>query len=66
MCMFPKTNENWRAGASIKSGLLDTAAALALVPLKPTTESIGAFSSDFGAPTLTSSFFRSFLDVPCL
>ncbi|EIE18942.1 subtilisin-like protein [Coccomyxa subellipsoidea C-169] len=37
-------------GASIKSGLLDTAAALALVPLKPTTESIGAFSSDFARP----------------
>ncbi|CAL8463962.1 g3497 [Coccomyxa elongata] len=39
-------------GASIKSGLLNTAAALALVPLKPTVESIGAFSSDFSNHTV--------------
>lgn len=38
-----------RAGASIKSGLLNVPAALALVPLKPIVEGIGAFSSDFGA-----------------
>jgi len=36
------------AGASIGSGLLDTAAAVSAVPLKPNTESVGAFSSDFG------------------
>ena len=42
------------AGASIGSGLLDTAAAVSAVPLKPNTESVGAFSSDFG--TLSKGF----------
>jgi len=37
-----------RAGASIKSGMLNVPAALALVPLKPNIEGVGAFSSDFG------------------
>ncbi|CAK0786319.1 hypothetical protein CVIRNUC_009532 [Coccomyxa viridis] len=36
-------------GASIANGLLNTAAAIAAVPLKPNTESVGAFSSDFGS-----------------
>ncbi|CAL5226790.1 g9651 [Coccomyxa viridis] len=35
-------------GASISGGLLNTAAAVAAVPLKPNVESVGAFSSDFG------------------
>ena len=40
-------------GASIANGLLNTAAAIAAVPLKPNTESVGAFSSDFGEHGLT-------------
>ena len=35
-------------GASISGGLINTAAAVAAVPLKPNIESVGAFSSDFG------------------